>query len=54
MKKITLFTALCLLGFNIFAQDTYKLVENKSKNMVTEPYPARLRCIVEKQSVQPY
>lgn len=51
MKKITLFTALCLLGFNIFAQDTYKLVENKSKNMVTGTSTLHdWRCIVEKQS----
>lgn len=52
MKKIKL-AALFLLGLsmNVFAQDSYKLVESKTKNMVTGTSTLHdWRCIAEKQS----
>lgn len=52
MKKIQLVALFIFgLGMNIFAQDTYKLVEAKSKNMVTGTSTLHdWRCKAEKQS----
>ncbi len=52
MKKIKLVALFILgLGMNIFAQDNYKLVENKTKNMVTGTSTLHdWRCVAEKQS----
>ncbi|MGC4233910.1 MAG: YceI family protein [Niabella sp.] len=52
MKKIQLVALFIFgLGINIFAQDTYKLVEAKSKNLVTGTSTLHdWRCIAEKQS----
>lgn len=52
MKKIKLVALFILsLSMNTFAQDNYKLVENKTKNMVTGTSTLHdWRCIAEKQS----
>ncbi|MGN7784308.1 YceI family protein [Niabella sp. 22666] len=52
MKKIQLAALFLLgLGINLFAQDSYKLVESKTKNMVTGTSTLHdWRCIAEKQS----
>ncbi|MCH5690128.1 YceI family protein [Niabella sp. W65] len=52
MKKIQLMTLFILgLGMNLFAQDNYKLVESKTRNMVTGTSTLHdWRCIAEKQS----
>lgn len=52
MKKIKLVALFLLgLGMNVFAQDSYKLVESKTKNMVTGTSTLHdWRCIAEKQS----
>ncbi|GAB3419744.1 YceI family protein [Niabella aquatica] len=52
MKKLQLIALFILgLGVNLFAQDTYKLVEAKSKNLVTGTSTLHdWRCQAEKQS----
>jgi len=52
MKKIQLIALFIFgLGMNIFAQDTYRLVEAKSKNLVTGTSTLHdWRCKAEKQS----
>ncbi len=52
MKKIKLAALFLLgLGINVFAQDSYKLVESKTKNMVTGTSTLHdWRCVAEKQS----
>src|SRR5689334_15554650 len=52
MKKIQLAALFLLgLGINVFAQDSYKLVESKTKNLVTGTSTLHdWRCIAEKQS----
>lgn len=52
MKKIKLAALFLLgLGINVFSQDSYKLVESKTKNMVTGTSTLHdWRCVAEKQS----